>query len=319
MGLKKIGIIVVFSFLCFACATPENGGFMSAEEAKKLSVDFETMRIPPPPRDSSDIRELLSELRSKMSKQPKSEQVRPDPKEIDEIYAYAFASGGVYAVCVDKSFSAMTAGQHMRARAIVEKGYELLKNSGSSTPRQICHIGTRMAQNLMGTEGFSEAMYYLDEILPETATPTLWATLSYAHIQSLRAYIFALVGDLIKAKAAIELAKASLTYLRERLDWTYLVFGTFELAKAQLFFGEGKDNDAKSSIQEALKYFQMSILAKPFISACGKLYVDILIRNGQLIEAELYARQVLKKNLCELRPCFAHHTSYSWQSHNGVF
>jgi len=298
MGLKKLGVIfLLLSFmLSFACATSENGGFMTAEEAKKLSVDFETMRVPPPPRDSSDIREILSDIRSRISKEtPKSEQAYPDPKEIDEMYSSAFVIGGIYAVCRDKSLDASMAGQHMRARAITKRCYELLKDSGSSTPRQISHIGTRMAQKLIGTGSFSEAMHYLDEVLPETASPTIWADLRYTQIQSLRAYIFALVGDLTKAKSALELAEASLTYHTKKPDWTYLVFGTFELAKAQLLFGQGKDNDAKNSIQTAMQYFEMSIYARPYVPACGKMYVDILIRNGKLIEAELYARQALKK------------------------
>ena len=136
MDLNRIGIITLFSFLCFACATPDNDGFMSAEEAKKLSIDLQTMKVPPPPRDSSDIREILSELSSKLPREAmKSEQIPPNAKEIDALYDFTLGnSGSIYRTCVKESNEARMAGQQVRARAIAKRGYELLKDSLSAEP-----------------------------------------------------------------------------------------------------------------------------------------------------------------------------------------
>lgn len=243
MDLKKFGIIVVISFLSFACATPDNNGFMSAEEAKKLSIDLQAMKVPPPPRDSSDIREILSEIRSKLPGETmKSDQIPPDAKEIDALYDFTFGdSGSIRRTCLKESVEARMVGQAIRGRAIAKRGYELLKDSSSSEPWHVCAIGAYTAKTFLETGGFSEAMYYLDDALKQNVEKT-WQVLHYANLYSLKAIIFALLGDYENAKTAIENAEKNLVN-SPNLVFQNMVFGTFEVAKAQLFFGEGKDGE----------------------------------------------------------------------------
>ena len=299
MDIKKTGIIIVISFLSFACA---NSGFISPEEAKELSINLQTMRIPPPPRDSSDIREILSELRSKLPEYiTKSEQSPPDAEEIDELYDFTFGdSESIWRTCRKEYINARIAGQPMRALAIVKRGYELLKDS-APVPWHVCSICGIAASILLETGGFSEAMVYLDDGLKQNVNPMRGH--DYAWLYSLKAFIFAILGDYENAKTAIERAEKDLTYMapphfrshKKVTDFRDFVFSVLEVAKAQLFFGEGRDEECLKSIQTALKSFSES--HKPFIPVCQRMYMDILIRNGKLIEAELYARQALKKAL----------------------
>ena len=313
MDLKKTGIIIVISFLCFACA---NSGFISPEEARELSIDLQTMRIPPPPRDSSDIREIISEIHSRLPREAmKSKQSPPDPKEINAIYDYTRGDSGssdstfldsrsIFRICRKESYIARMTGQHMRSRAIVKRGYELLKNSVASEPRHISITATFFALNLMETGRLSEAMYYLDEALKQNVLDPHKQNLSglpgnllvHARAYSLKAFIFAVLGDYENARKAIENAEDNLTY-STYVDFKNQVFGIFETAKAQLFFGEGRDDECMESVENALEYFQDSIISQPFIPVCQRIYIDILIRNGKLIEAELYARLALKRAL----------------------
>ena len=306
MDLKRTGIIIVISFLSFACAS----GFISPEEAKELSINLQTMRIPPPPRDSSDIREIISEIHSRLPREAmKSEQSPPDPKEIDALYDYTrgdsgssdstfLDSGSIYSIGARESYKAMKAGQHMRACAILKRGYELLKNSVASEPWDISAICSIIALSLFETGRFSEAMYYLDEALKQnvldphkqniTGLPK-GKLLIHAQAYSLKAIIFAVLGD-------YENAEDNLTY-STIADFSNMVFGMFEMAKAQLFFEEGRDDECMESVETALEYFQNSPWGPPFIPACQKNYLDVFIRKGKLVEAELYARFALKRAL----------------------
>ena len=311
MDPKKAGIIIVISFLSFACAS----GFISPEEAKELSINLQTMRIPPPPRDSSDIREIISEICSRLPREAmKSEQSPPDPKEIDAIYDYTrgdsgssdstfLDSGSIIRIGAEESFKARMAGQPMRARAINMKGYELLKNSIASEPWHVSVAANRVALSLMETGGFSEALFYLDEALKQDVENKLvqmkgrrGRLLNHAWAHSLKAYMFAILGDYENAREAIENAKENLTRSTNK-DFENMVFGIFEMAKAQLFFGEGRDDECMESVETALEYFQDSLTGSPFIPVCLNLQLSVLIRNGKLIEAELYARMALKRAL----------------------
>ena len=70
----------------------------------------------------------------------------------------------------------------------------------------------------METGGFSEAMYYLDEALKQDVENKLvqmkgrrGRLLNHAEAYSLKAYMFAILGDYENAKEAIEDAKEKLT------------------------------------------------------------------------------------------------------------
>ena len=270
------------------------------------------MRIPPPPRDSSDIQNLLSEIRLRLPKEAmKSEQRPPDPKEIKAIFDYDHENSGssdstflhadsIFYICAKESFKAQMAGQPMRARAIRLRGYELLKNSIASEPWHVSAAANFVALSLMETGGLAEALFYLDEALKPDVENKLvqmkgrrGRLLNHALAHSLKAYIFAILGDYENAREAIEDAKENLTRSTNK-HLENMVFGIFEMAKAQLFFGEGRDDECMESVQTALEYFQEG---SPFIPVCLNIQLGVLIRNGKLIEAELYARMALKRAL----------------------
>ena len=311
---KNIGIIIVISFMIFACAT--NDGFISSEEAKELSINLQTMRVPPPPRDSSDIRAIVSEIYSRMPEGAmKSEQFPPDPIEINTVFGYApgdsgssdstfLNSGTIFGICRKELIKSKSSGQHMRLRAILERGYELIKDSGSPEPWQISAICSFLATSLMETGKFSEAMYYLDEALKQNLQDPKHPhyqkrqgqILNHARAYGLKAYIFAVLGDYENAEEAIRNAEDNLAYSSNKI-LTNMVFGIIELAKAQMYFGEGKEDECMESVEAALEFFQSSFYLSSFIPACQMIYINILIRNGKLIEAELYARLALKRAL----------------------
>jgi tetratricopeptide (TPR) repeat protein len=299
MRFKKLQAVLLLSGLMasLACTDPQHRGFMSAEEAKKLSVAFETMRLPPPPRDSTDIRDMLADLRSRMPKAAiKTEQVPLDPKEIDEIYAYAFGDS-IYRICITEGLNALRAGQFVKAVAIYKKGYELVRESWSVQPQWILSVGSSLADTLVATGGFSEALYYVDDALNQgnkLGRPYPWMYLFWADLNATKAFIFSLAGDYEKAREAIEQAEPNLVFNSDDHDWSNMVFGKFHMARALLFVGQGRDREFRNSIEAALKYFQKSMYGPAVIPVCQKFYIDMLVRNGKLIEAELYARQALK-------------------------
>jgi CHAT domain-containing protein len=144
-------------------------------------------------------------------------------------------------------------------------------------------------------------LYYVDDALEQgkkLGRVYTWMYLFWADLYATKAFIFSLTGDYEKAQASVEQAESNLVFSDDH-DWSNMVFGKFHMAKAVLFFGQVRDREFRESIDAAINYFQKSMYGGPFIPACQKFYIDMLIRNGSLIEAELYAREALRYSLTD--------------------
>lgn len=282
--LRSLLILLSISFLISACSG--NRPSISAEEARQLSVEFETLKFIPPKKDASSVLDIL-------------ETVKRDP-DVKLTYAEnavsefnlkkvleSDASDLDYSDLYRKGMAFEFIGDYPKAIATMEKALEIRSDGERKHLRNI-YGGLTIANILIGD--LNSAKKYLD-LKKRLAINAYQRSNDYSKSALLSLY----QGDLVNAEKNLSESKWSLSQV-QKSQLSSHHWGEYEWIFAEYLSAMGDFERAEEYFLSAIEDFEGNQWGNyGYIPYIQTRWADIKNDLGQSIEAEVIGRKALIK------------------------